>query len=273
MKKIFTLFFTVIFLPVSLVFSENTPQRIISLSPLITEEIYMLGEEGKLVGNTVYCNRPLEAVKIEKVGTLIRANVEKIVSLKPDMVLAITLTSEAQVKQLRNLGLEVKVFPNPRTFNEVCDNFVALGAVLGKEGEAKKLADSVLSDINVIREEIGKLEKKKVFIQIGSEPLFAATGDNFVNDFIDSSGGINIAYGKNGASYSREAVVKEDPDIIIIAEMGITGAKEKVIWERFKSMKAVKNNKIFVVESYKYCSPTPDSLPETLRETVRMVHS
>jgi len=261
---IFTVFFV-------LTAEAKTPERIISLSPLITEEVFILGSQDNLVGDTVYCLRPKEAADIEKVGTVVRANIEKIVSLKPDIVLAINLTNPEQIKQLRRLGLNVEVFTNPRTFEEVCSNFLKLASILDREKEAAKIVDPVWKEITEIRKMSKKLPEKKVFIQIGSEPLFAATGEYFVNDFIAFAGGRNIAYGKKGGSYSREAVIKENPDVIIIAEMGLPGEKEKYIWNKYKSIEAVKNNSVHIVDPYKYCSPTPETLPKTLRETIKMV--
>ena len=96
--------------------------------------------------------------------------------------------------------------------------------------------------------------------------MYLAGNDSFVGDFIAYSGGLNvIGDGKSGV-YSKEIVVSANPDIIIISTMGLLGEQEKSEWARFGSMKAVKNDSIFVYDSSKICSPSPVEIPSTIAE-------
>ena len=115
---------------------QGRPKRIISLAPSVTEELYLLGVEDSLVGNTTYCVTPPEAVAKEKVGDITRINLEKIVSLKPDLVLATSLTNSKAIQKLKNLGIEVMIFPAPKNYAYLCDQFLTLGKAVGKEAEA-----------------------------------------------------------------------------------------------------------------------------------------
>jgi iron complex transport system substrate-binding protein len=249
-----------------------SPQRIISLGPYITEEIYLLDAQDKLVGCTIYCQRPSEAQKKEKVGTVIQINIEKILTLKPDLVIATSLTQKKDIEKLKNLGIRVIKFSSPKNFFEICSQFLELGRILGKYDLAEKIVQEVKSKVLEIKRKTKDLAKVKVFVEVGTNPLFTITKDSFLNDFIEFSGGINIAKDAKTGIYSREAVLKENPDVIIIATMGILADKEKEIWGKYKNLEAVKNNRIYIMDAYKLCSPTPVSFLETLEELVNILH-
>jgi len=252
--------------------SSSFLQRIISLGPYITEEIYLLGAQDKLVGCTVYCQRPPEAQEKEKVGTVIQINIEKILTLKPDLVIATALTQKKDIEKLKKLGIKVIMFSSPKNFFEICSQFLELGRILGKYDLAKKIVQEVKDKVLEIKRKTKDLAKVKVFVEVGTNPLFTITKDSFVNDFIEFSGGINIAKDAKTGIYSRETVLKENPDVIIIATMGIIADKEKEIWEKYKNLEAVKNNRIYIMDAYKLCSPTPVSFVETLEELVNILH-
>lgn len=248
------------------------PQRIISLGPAITEELYILGAEDRLIGCTVYCQRPPEAKKKEKVGTAIEVNLEKIIALRPDLVLATSLTDRGAKEKLKNLGIKTVTFPAAKDFSEICGQFLELGRLVGKEEQAAEIAAVARNRVDSIRKKIKDFEQPKVFIQVGAKPLVTATGDTFINDFIESAGGINIAKGVRSGLYSREEVVRQNPDIIIIVTMGIAGEEEKKTWAKYKTLNAVKNDRIYIIDSYRLCSPTPVSFAETLEGISCILH-
>ncbi len=253
--------------------SPHTPQRIVSLLPTVTEELYLLGAGDKIVGVTVYCQRPPEAQAKEKVGTVIDVNIEKIVELRPDLVIASSLTDHKQIRKLQNLDIEVKIFPEARDFHGLCKNLVLLSRLLGKEKEAEEIVEKARSDLGAIKNAIAGFAKRRVFVQIGANPLFTAKRDSFINDLIECAGGINIGSDAKTGIYSREEVIKRNPDIILIVTMGIVGEKEREVWLRYKTVAAAKNRSIFTVDSYRVCSPTPASFVETVKEFVRIFHA
>jgi iron complex transport system substrate-binding protein len=108
---------------------------------------------------------------------------------------------------------------------------------------------------------------------LGAKPLFAATGRYFVNDYIEFAGGVNIAKGAKEGIYSREEILRANPDVIVIVTMGIVGEEEKRIWKRYETINATKNNKIYIVDSYDFCNPTPVSFVKTLEQMVGILHS
>lgn len=250
----------------------DVPERIVSLGPTITENLYLLGVENNLIADTEYCQRPQDAVNKEKIGTVTQADIEKIVSLEPDLVIATGLTKPEQTEKMKNMGLRVKVFHNPKHFKGLCENFVNLGEIVGKKDKAERILERVRSEVDGIRMQVKGLAGQKVFVQLGAKPLFAATGESFVHDFIRFAGGINVAGDSKRGTYSRERVLKDNPDVILIVTMGITGEKEKKVWEKYTTINAVKNARIHIIDSYRICSPTPETFVQALREIVKYLH-
>jgi len=248
------------------------PRRLVSLGPTITEKLYLLGVQDRLVGVTTYCVRPPDASTKEKVGDVTQVNVEKIVELKADVVFATSLTDRRAVASLRRLGINVVVFNEPRSYAETNEQFLELGKIVGRERGAEEIVRAEGEKVNAIKNRVKGLPRPKVFIELGSKPLFAATKDSFVNDFIEFAGGINIAREAKAGFYSREEVLKQDPDVIIIVGMDAAAGNEKKQWQKFRALKAVKKDKIFIMDSYRVCSPTPRTFVDALEEMVRALH-
>lgn len=251
---------------------SQKPMRIVSLSPAITEALYTLGLEDSIVGVTIYCQKPLRARSKEKIGTLMEPDKEKIVSLKPDLVLAMSLTSPKEIRKLTNIGLKVVIFQIPQNFHLLCDFFLQLGLVAGKEKDSRRFVMEAKDEVTKIAKKTSSLPKLKVLIQIGSKPLFVATKKYFINDYIRFAGGTNIYQDAGIGSVSMEDVVKRNPDVIIIATMGLSGENERKTWKRFTTVEAVKNNRIYIVDPDRLCSPTPVSFAKYLAEVVALLY-
>jgi len=247
-------------------------KRIISLGPAITESLYLLGAEDRIIGVTTYCRKPPKAAKKEKIGSITETNTEKVISLKPDLVIGTGLTNSKDIKKLRNIGINVVVFDTSKDFDGLCSVFINLGRLLGKEKQALDMIEVSKKSIAQTLKKVEGLPRKKVFVQLGSKPLFAATRDFFINDLIEFAGGINIFKNMRSGLVSREEVVRKNPDIIIITTMGITGEKEQKSWRQYRTVNAVKNKRIYLVDSDNMCSPTPISFAGLLEEIVKILH-
>lgn len=248
------------------------PQRIVSLGPSITESLFLLGLENQLVGVTKYCENPPRAKEKERVGNVIEVNTERIITLRPDLVLATSLTNPKSVEKLKSSGIRVVKFSSPKNFEELCEQFLELGRLTGRERIAEKIIEEVKTKVSLLRGSVDELPRPRVFVQVGAKPLFTVTGDSFVNDFIRFAGGVNIAQDLRSGLFSREEVLRKDPEIIIIVTMGISGEQEKETWKRYPTLTAVRNNRIFIIDSYKLCSPSPVSFIETLEEMIQIFH-
>ncbi len=277
MKPILQSIIAIAFLLPGLAWGESltTPQRIVSLGPILTEMIYLLKADQQLIANTNYCIAPEEAKNKEKIGSMIEMNVEKIVSMRPDLVLASPLSKEKQLSMLENLGVRVRRTVNPKTFSEMCQLTMTMGELLGKADNARSVIDSAKKNVDAILSVTRSLPKKKVFMQIGIKPLHAANQDTFLNEYIEYAGGINITSSEKTGVYSREKVLKDNPDVILIATMGsseASGEHEKKVWEQYPSLKASKNKEIYVLNSYLVCSPTVVTFAKAVRVIAQILH-
>jgi len=251
------------------------PQRIVSLGPINTENVFLLGAGDRLVANTDYCVRPEAAKNIEKIGSVMQISLEKIVGLQPDLILATGLTSPQQLKQLHNLGVTIVRFDQPRTFSEICDHFLRLGQLLGLEKSAKLIIEEAKNKVASVTRNINNFPRQKVFLQIGSQPLFGSEKNSFTNDFIRLGGGINIVEDQASGTTNYEKVIARNPDVIIIAIMGSeTGiaAEQKKNWQRFSVIKAVQNNRVHVINPNLVCSPSPATFAEALTNIANLIH-
>lgn len=254
---------------------EDYPQRIVSLAPSLTEQLYLLGMGDNIVGVTTQCDQPLDAQKKEKIGTLMEPDIEKIVSLKPDLIIASKEDNKPQViRKLRNLGINVYVSGESKNFFDICQNFIAIGGIVGEEKRAEEIVKEARKKIGLIREKTKDLPKIKVFWEYGAKPLITAAKDTFAHEFIELAGGINIVHNSKVRypCYSREEVITQNPDIIILVAMGNVTEEEIKTWQRFKDLKAVREGKIYVVDAPTFCSPTPLTFAKGVRELANYLH-
>ena len=251
------------------------PQRVVSLGPIITETIYLLEAGDRLIADTSYCNVPEAARHKTKIGTVIQVNVEKIVSLAPDLVLASPLARQQQLALLRKMDIRVVQVENPATFDKMCQMMLEIGRLLGAEDRARTIVAGARQEVAAITEQVAGLPRRKVFIQIGVKPLHTSPKNTFIHEYIEFAGGINVAADAVTGNYSREMVLEKNPDVILIATMGSSKAgarKEKETWMNYSALKAVQNQRIYILDPEIVCSPTAVSFVQGLREITGLIH-
>ncbi len=254
---------------------EKPVQRLVSLGPINTENVYLLGAGDRLVGNTTYCVRPEQAKTVEKVGSVMQFSIEKIISLQPDLVLATGLTRPQQVKKLQEHGLRTVHFAQPKSFKEICEQFLRLGRMLNMEERAQEIVTRAEERVARVKRLTADRPRQRVFLQVGSQPLFSSVESSFTNDFILFSGGINIAGSRSSGIINYEQVITENPEVIIIAIMGSengTAAKEKENWQRIPVLDAVEKNRVFIINPDLVCSPSPVTFADTLEIIAKLIH-
>jgi iron complex transport system substrate-binding protein len=261
----------------ALAFSQSGifPQRIVSLGPINTENVFLLGAGDRLVADTSYCVHPAAARDKVKIGSVMQLNIEQILGLQPDLILATGLTSPQQVAQLAASGVRVVHFSQPSNFTAICDQFLEMGKLLGLETRAHEIIAEAQKEVRTIQQRVSGFPQKKVFLQVGAHPLFASVASSFTNDYIVLAGGINIAAVQHDGRYNQEKVTAQNPDVIIIAVMGSEGgigAREKEEWLRFEPISAVRNRQIFVVDPDIICSPSPLTFVKGLAQVAALIH-
>ncbi|HHO74802.1 MAG TPA: hypothetical protein ENN05_00030 [Deltaproteobacteria bacterium] len=237
--------------------SGPLPGRIISLAPSITKELYDLGLPDRIIGVT--CYRPESASSKEIVGSLTKLNFEKIISLKPDLILASKdSNTKSDIDKLDAWGLNVVVLDGCESFECMCREFERLGSMLGKAEEAGVIIDEIGQRMQYILSSISTQKPLKIFWQIGTNPLVSISDNTFAGEYIRLAGCKNI-FADVPAGYPRiniEEVLVRNPDIIfIVSEMGsnITTAP----WENMSDISAVKNGRIHILSADLVCQPTP----------------
>ena len=240
-------------------------KRVISLAPSITEILYQIGSEDKLVGCTSFCTPAIED-GVEQVGSAVEVNIEKILSLQPDLVLTMLMTKTQDLETMRRLGINVIVMPTPLSFDEICEQTVQIGKLTGNSGVSQRLVEDVKHKVDSLKQKNLSLNRSKIFFQFGANPVFTVLEGTFMNDFITFCNGENIASGMKHGTITRESVLTKNPDVMIIATMEGLGEEEMEVWQRYKVIEAVKNGKIFLVDSETACLPTPGSFLKALTE-------
>lgn len=254
MKKFLFLLIS-LFITTSLFADYN---RIISLAPSATESLYELGIDEELIANTVYCSDG--NFKKEKIGTVTEPNIEKIVSLNPDLIIA---TKEGNYKtvidKLIRLKLTVYVMEPYSSFEDVCNNFQQLADYLNKSDVAKEIVATVKEEVLSLSNKEENSNKEKIFWEVGANPIFTVGKQSFVNEYNKYINGINIFENidMRYPNISVESVIEKNPDVIMLVNMGDVSEQEIAKWNKYKKMSAVKNNKIYLLEADDIFTPTP----------------
>ena len=231
----------------------GTPQRIVSLAPGITETLYALGLDNEIAGVTHYCNWPSRALKKPRIGGFSNPSIEKIVSLKPDLIIAtVDGNRKDTVMQLERIGLPVYVI-NPSHTDKILEGIIHIGEITNRKNVAARLVKKLRERLRNITAQTKNKTKPRVFFQIGLEPLITVGGGTLIDEVIERAGGFNIA-GKDTVRYPRysaESIMKGAPDIILFAPMAndkeFTAVKK--FWKQFERISAVKNNQIYPVNT------------------------
>ena len=234
------------------------PQRVVSLSPAVTEIMFALGADDILVGRTDFCEYPDEASQIPSIGGISNLNIEKILSLNPDLVISGSMVGKKATDQMDLMGTPMVCVIEKPNFEALYDNIAAIGRLVGKEHEADSLnalmrerAHALVADTpnaDAIGQSQNNTITPKVYYVVGFGPSgnFTAGGNTFINDIIRMAGGRNIAEGIEGWSYSLEALMKEDPDYIIVRR---EDSAAFVDMKPYNRLSAVKNGHVIGIVS------------------------
>ncbi|WP_338450767.1 ABC transporter substrate-binding protein [Niallia oryzisoli] len=236
---------------------EAKPERIVSLIPSNTEIAFALGLGDEIVGVNDYDNYPEEALKKEKIGGQ-DFNVEKIISLKPDLVLAhggSSMGSSADgLQQLRDAGITVLVVNDATSFNAVYDAIGMIGQATGTQKNADEIVADMKSRVAAIKEKAASIkeDKKKVYIEISGAPEIYAAGKNtFMDEMLTIINAENVVTEEEWPKIDQEAIIAANPDVIITTYgFYVENAAEQVLSrEGWQDVNAVKNKRVVDVNS------------------------
>ncbi|ADL12307.1 ABC transporter substrate-binding protein [Acetohalobium arabaticum] len=235
---------------------KEKPQRIISLAPSHTETLFALEAGNRVVGVTEYADYPKVVNEIDKVGTIKEPNVEKIIQLQPDLVLAAGITPKEVITRLNELGIDV-VGLNPTDVSEIIDSISLIDKATGQVEEAEIITTEMRNRVEEITETVAKnvdeAQRPKVFYEIWKKPLYTAGPETFIDDLIHLAGGINIAHQAEGMwpQYSFEVLLAENPEVYLASSHSWKHqvSKESILQrEKFQEIKAIQNERVYIID-------------------------
>lgn len=251
------------------------PQRVVALAPSITEIIYALGLEKRLVGVTRFSDFPQAARDLPKVGSYVQLDLERIVALNPDLCIAVKDGNPKQVvARLEALGVPVYAV-DPRDIPTVLESIEEIGGLFSKEQVAESVVAHMEQRIGAVKQTVsGVSARPGIFFQIGISPIVSVGTDTFIHELIELAGGSNLTAGPIPyPRYSREQVIALAPEIFIITSMarGEIFERVKKQWEQWPDIPAVKNGRILLVDSNLYDRASP-RLVDGLEQLARLIH-
>ncbi len=235
---------------------SQTPEKVVSLSPAITEILFALEQDDKIVGTTDYCDYPEAALNKPKVGNFENPNLELIVASEPDLVFVAAGVQSDLIDKFEELGIKVFCL-DAETLEEVIRNIELTGQIMGAEDIAQNIAQDMRARMNNVIEKVKGLDRPLVFYEVWDDPLMSAGPGSFIDDLINLAGGENLA--KDAASrypqINFEVVVERNPDIYI----AVNHYKENEIIARpsYDSLKAVQTGNVYTIEDDLVTLPGP----------------
>lgn len=222
-------------------------QRILSLAPHTTELLFAAGAGGQVIGRVRYSDHPPETLAIPLVGDALHLDLETILKLRPDLVVAWgSGNSQAVLKQLKRLGLPVFV-SEPETLEDIASEIEALGLLSGHESAARRMANSFRARRDTLAARYGQGPKRRVFYPLWHQPLMSLGGRHLISQLIGLCGGENIFARLKTLvpAVTLEAVLAANPEVIINGGHGSQDWRER--WRRWPSLAALRTGDLLEV--------------------------
>jgi len=226
-------------------------QRIVSLSPHATELLFAAGAGDRVVGVASYSNFPPEAQRLPAVGSAENLNLEAIIALRPDLIVAWESgNGSAQVERLQPFGIPV-FFSEPRQLDDIATNLKKLGRLAGSSAAADAAAMVFRDAYRKLEHEYAHRTPIRTFYQIWHQPLMTVNGQQMINQVITLCGGRNIFAELETLApvVSREAVVVADPQAIIASGQAAERPEWLESWRAWPQVSAVKHGQLYVIEA------------------------
>ncbi|MDE3035835.1 MAG: cobalamin-binding protein [Nitrospirota bacterium] len=250
------------------------PVRIVSLAPSMTEILYSLGLDEEIVGVTEFCDYPPQALAKPKVGYS-NPNVESIVALKPDLILAPSAFLRADtLAKLEQLKIATFVL-DAKTIEDIPSHVQTIGRMLDRAQAAGRVATEMRQQVAVIRAAVQALPRPRVLYVLNSQPLITVGPGSFIHQMIELAGGVNVA-GRAQTPYPRlsmEEVLKEDPELLLfpVGTAESISESEQQQWRRWTTLSAVKHRRFHQVPADLLNRPGP-RITQGLEVLARSIH-
>ncbi len=255
---------------------EKAPEKIISTLPSNTEILFALGLDDEIIAVDDYSDYPEAAVDKEKIGDM-NLNIEKIISMKPDIVFGHEMSlpgAEAGFQQIRDAGIPLFVVKNAMNFDETYGTIEAIGETVGKKDEAAKIVEDMKTKVDEVAAKTKDVQdERRVFVETSDVPEIYAPGKNtFMQEILDKIGAENVVTEEGWVMISPEEIVKQNPDVIVVMHDYTPDIVESVKKrEGFAGITAVKEDRVVQVDS-NLTSRTGPRLADGLEEVAKAVY-
>ena len=248
-------------------------KRIVSLAPSITEILFAIGAGDLVVGRTNYCNFPVEVSKVESIGTLYEPNLEKILDLEPDTVIAATHMNEEVLGTLSKAKIQTLTQASPAKISEIYALIEQLGKVTGKNFEARAVISSMKAKedrVNDVMKRLPESSRKKVYYVVGTgKGEYTAGKQTFISDVLISAGCINVATDVDRWTYSLEKLIDKNPEYLIGADYSFETMKGN---SSYASLSALSNGKTIIVNTDIFSIPGPRVIDYSMKTIIQKLY-
>lgn len=239
---------------------REKPQRIVSLSPGNTEILFALSAGDRVVGVASYSDYPEDAKNKPSIGGYHAPDVEKILSLAPDLVIAMGEVQVKYIQSLKRAGIVV-VSVEPKNMQEILDAIDIISAAIGEQERGVALRSELEHKLSEVRRVTANSTSKRVFLEVWDSPLLTVGNKSFINDIINQAGGINVAAERN-VDYTPcdiETLYSYDPDAYVVISHSRNASRAFINKADFADMAAVKNQQIAAINDDLLTRPGPRS--------------
>ncbi|MFJ7850881.1 ABC transporter substrate-binding protein [Peribacillus sp. NPDC097206] len=254
---------------------DKVPETVVSLQPSNTEILYALGVGNKVIGATDFDNYPEEAKDVERVSDSMTINSEKIISLKPDAIIAYTIGDEAALKPLEDAGIPIFIIKSAVTFDDVYSDIDQIAKVMGVTDQGDDLVKNIKKQIKDVEEKVASVDsKEKTYFEISPSPeIYTAGAETFQQEILASAGIENIFADQKGwAKIADEEVVKRNPDAIITTVGYVDNAVDEIKSRKgWKDVSAVKEDQVYQLSEDVMSRPGP-RIGEAVELTAKTIY-
>jgi ABC-type Fe3+-hydroxamate transport system substrate-binding protein len=225
------------------------------------------------VGRTSYCDYPAEAKSIPEVGDTLHPSLERIIALKPQVVLVSTASQlEVFTQQLQGQNIAVYV-TDPHDLEGVFRSIGRIGEIVGRKDEANLVVQKLRERTAAVETAVKQRQPVRVFYQVSGEPLYTIGHDSFVTDLMRRAGGASVTADVPGAwpKYSNESALAARPEAIILPTGGSMGAANATVAEALRQSPAVLQGRVYKINDDHLARPGPRSV-DGLEEMARALH-
>lgn len=243
------------------------PRRIVSLIPATTEMLFAMGAADRLAGVSSYDTFPPEVARIPRVGGLLDPSVERILSLKPDLVILYDTQAELR-DQLTRAGIPMFRYAH-RGLTDITETMRAIGVRIGKAQAAAAAASRIEGQLAAIRDRVARQPRPKTLLVFGREAgalrrIDASGGYGFLHDVLEIAGGMDVLgdLKRQSVQLSTETILARAPEVIIELHYGSSPRTdrldaERLVWNALPSVPAVRNNRVYLVVGDEFVVPGP----------------